>query len=361
MLEFKRLQKRARSLVVGAAATGMILGNVASVAALSDSSLLRSDPRASETGVTYTFDSSGYTATAINCVSLTFNTSADGTGSVPAGMVTTGASLDAGGSLITEASWTEDFATNGTLDLTFGAGETPAASGDLVFTGITNGSDTGGTTFYALLNTYTNTDCTTGQTDSVTVAFVNKEGELVQLTIDPTLTFTCAGITADTIEAVNGDVITHDSNASGINYENDVTAAANGVSAHDLAVTTNASGGYVVYIRHTGSMQNSNGDTIDNHTGTNNSPSDFSAVGTESWGYTTEDTTLSAIGDGIDRFTTPAGDFAGFTTSNEEVIVNTAAVAGTETTRVGHQVGIASTTEAGTYQTTIVYTIVSTF
>lgn len=358
MLKFKRLSKRVRSLVIGAAASAMVVGNVASVAALSDSSLSLSDPRPSQTGVTYTFDSSGFdTGTSLQCITLQLNDAANMGGSVPSAIDTTGAALDASGTLVTETNWTGAYGTNGLLQLTYGAGEVPAGSGSLVFTGIDNG-DTDGTTYYAQLNTYSNIDCSTGLTDSATVAYVYKAGEPVSLTIDPTLTFTCVGVASSS--AVNGGTTTAASTASGIDFGNNVTSSTNGISAHDLQVTTNASGGYVVYIRHTGQLTNGSSDTIDNHSGTNLTPSAFPAAGTEAWGYTTEDATLSAVGDGANRFTA-TGEYAGFTTSNEEVVVNTAAAPGTETTRVGHQVGVASTTEAGTYNTTIVYSIVATF
>ena len=360
MLKFNRLRKRARGLVVAAAASGMVMGNVASVAALNDSSLTLSDPRTGETGVTYTLSSNSFdTGTTIRCISLDFNDQSDGAGAVPTGLTTTGASLDAASTLITPASWTESFASNGALDITFGTGETPAANGTLVYTGITNG-DTENTTYFALLNTYTNADCSTGQTDTATVAFVYKDGELVTLTIDPTLTFTCTGVGSG--QNIHGGTYSTsiDTSGGGINYGNNVTSSTNGISAHDIDVSTNASGGYIVYIRHTGSLTNAASDTIDNHTGTNLAPSNFAAAGTEAWGYTTEDATLSAVGDGADRFTN-TDEWAGFTTTNEEVVVNTAATTGTETTRIGHQVGVANTTEAGTYNTTVVYTIVATF
>jgi hypothetical protein len=353
------VRKRARSIAIAAAATSMVLGNVASVSAaqLTNASTELSDPRSDQTNVTYTFSASGFSGTTLNCITIEFNDQADGGGSVPSSMDSTSAAINVAGTLINEGSWTEDHSTNGTLELTAG-GEAPAASGTLVFDAIDNG-DTEGSTYFAILNTYSDVGCSTG-VDSVVMAFIFTDGEPVSLTIEPTLNFTVSGVAASS--AVNGATTTHLSDASGIDYLNDVTALANGVSAHDVAVTTNASGGYVVYIRHTGALTNAASDTIDNFAGgTNLSPQSFSAVGTEAWGYTTEDTTLSAVGDGVDRFTTPANQWAGFTTSNEEVMSNSAAVPSTETIRVGHQVGVASTTEAGTYTTTIVYTVVATF
>ena len=116
-----------------------------------------------------------------------------------------------------------------------------------------------------------------------------------------------------------------------------------------------------VYVRHTGLLTNGASDTITNWTGTNAAPTTFTAAGTEAWGYTTEDATLG--GGTVDRFTSAGGDkWSGFSdTVNEPVIDNAGATSGTETTRVGHQVAVASTTEAGTYQTTIIYTVASVY
>ena len=208
-----------------------------------------------------------------------------------------------------------------------------------------------------LNTTYTDASCTGGnEVDSVTVAFIYVNGTLVQLTIDPTLTFTVAAVGSG--QAVNGATTTVASGATSIDFLNDVTFAAKGVSAHDIQVGTNATGGYVVYIRNTGQLTNGS-DNIAYHTGTNAVPTAFPAAGTEAWGYTTEDSNLA--GGTADRFTNPGNLWAGFSTTNALVVDNTTAPSGTETTRVGHQVGVSSGTPAGTYQTTLIYTVVSTY
>lgn len=327
------------------------------VHALSSSSLLLGDPRTGET-TTYSFSSSNFsTATSIRCLEIELNTQADGAGSAVPGIDTTGSSLDSS-TVLTAGSWTVDNSTNSTLRITNAAGESPSASGNIVFGGVDNGT-TEGATYFAIVTTYTNVGCTTptGGVDTAVVAFIYTDGELVQLTIDPTLTFSINSVLAS--QAVNGATTTVASTPSGINFGNSVTQSVNGVSAHELEVGTNATGGYSVFIRHTSDLTNGS-DTISNHTGTNASPTSFPAAGTEAWGYTTLDSDLGGTGDN-DRFTNPGGEWAGFTTSNELVMDNSNAVSGTETALVGHQVGISSTTPAGTYQTTIVYTVASTY
>lgn len=343
--------RRARTVALVLTTVAMIAGNLVSAyaASLTSASLELSDPRTGETA-DYTVTASGFTTgTSIQCIEVALNDQADGGGSVPSAIDTQSSTLDSS-SLITAGSWAVDNTTNGTLAITNGSGENPNASGNIVWGAVVNG-DTEATTYYAIMTTYTDSSCTGGnEVDSVTVAFVYRDGELVTLTIEPTLTFACNGVAAS--QTVNGATTSVLSDASGIDFGNTVTSSTNGVSAHDLQVTTNATGGYNVYIRHSGDLENAATDTITAHTGTNATPSAFPAAGTEAWGYTTEDGDLSQFG---------ANEWAGFTTNNETVMTNASATAGSETTRVGQQVGIAATTESGTYQTTIVYTIVATY
>ena len=349
------IRKRIKALVFGLAATGMVVANVSSVAAadLTSASLELSDPRPDETSVVYTFNAASYSGTTLECIVLEFNDAADMGGSVPSGMTTTSSTLDSS-TTITTGSWTYDNTVNGTLEMIDG---TEAASdGNIVYGGITNG-DTDGTTYFAELRTYTNNDCSTGPVDNVTVAFVYIDGELVQLTIEPTLTFTCTGLPITT--DVNGTTTDLNADCTGTDFDNNVTSSDNGVVGHNLNVTTNAKSGYTVYIRHTALLTNESSDTITNHTGTNAAPTAFPAAGTEAWGYTTEDATLG--GGTATRFTS-AGGFAGFTTGNEEIMDGTVATGGSgDDTEVAYQVGVAANTEAGTYQNTVIYTVVATY
>lgn len=326
-----------------------------SAADLTSASLSVSDSRPSNTPTTYTFDASSFTTgTTLNCITIEFDTQADMLASPPSGLDTTSFTLNSS-SLVTAGSWTVDNSVNGLLTITNAGGQTPAASGNLVYGGITNG-DTANVTYFAQLNTYGNIDCSTGGAiDTVTVAITYVDGEQVELTIDPTLTFTCNGVASG--QSVNGATTTLTTTCSGIDFGTNVSTSTNGVSAHDLEVSTNASSGYAIYIRHSGSLTNG-AVNIANHTGTNLAPTAFPAAGTEAWGYTTEDATLG--GGTANRFTN-AGGFAGFNTSNEVVVDFASAAPSSQTTRVGQQVGISNTTDSGTYQTTIIYTLVATF
>ncbi len=349
----KTMTGRPTALVVLAALLMATLIPAARVIALTNSSLALSDPRTNQTNVSYTLSVNGLAGSSIQCIDIFLNTAADGSGSAVPGIDTSSFDLSSSTAL-TVGSWTENTSVNGRLRIT-SAGETPSANGNFVFTGINNGSNTG-TTYYAVFTSYSTSGCTGGsEVDEVSVAFVYTDGELVELTVEPTLTFSVNSVGSG--EDVNSVQTTAASSASGIDFGNNVTQAANGISAHDLVVTTNAVGGYTVYIRHTGNLSNGSHD-IDNHSGTNASPTSFPGVGTEAWGYATEDSSLA--GGTANRFTT-GNNWAGFSETNQPVMDNTSATVGTDTTRVGHQVGIAATTPAGSYQTTIVYTVTSTY
>lgn len=327
------------------------------VDALNTSSLTLSDSRPGAIS-TYTISTAGLsTGSNIQCIQLDVGTAVDGTGD--AGLDLSSLTLDSE-SISSGDTWSVgsvDGATDQLRATADAGGAVPNASGNIVWGGVVNGV-TPDVTYFGLFETYNNTDCSTGgPIDSTVVTLIFKNGALVSLTIDPTLTFTVAGV-SDTAETVNSVSTTVTSTATNIAFLNSVTSGAPGVSAHDLTVGTNATSGYTVYIKHTGLLTNGASDTIDNWTGTNLSPTASFPTATEAWGYTTEDTSLSAIGDGANRF--GADEWAGFSTSNEEVIYSATPQA-SEVTRVGHQVAVAASTEAGTYQTTIVYTAASVY
>lgn len=358
------VNQRNRSLVVIGIMLLILLAlqvQMVAAATLTTASLTMSDPRPNATTVNYDFQASGVTTSAIKCIRMEFDSSADGSGGKPAGLDITSAALSGTSDYIpTPGSWSvSNNNTTGVSSITFATGETPAsASGrNVILTGVTNGSSAGDD-YYLIVNTYNNTDCSTTPVDSVVVGFIYSSGQAVSMSVDGSLAFTVAGVTGNGSLAVNGATITNGLATTSTTIPfGTVTSVANKVAAQDLSVSTNAGNGYTVYTRYTGQVT-SGSNTIDNHTGTNASPSVFSAAGTESFGYTTEDATLSGT---ADRFTSSGGNkWAAFTTSNAELVFNNAAVS-SQTTRVGFQTGIASTTEPGAYTTTVVYTAVPVY
>jgi hypothetical protein len=326
---------------------------VANAATLTTGSILLSDSRPLQASVTYTLKYSGITLSPIQCIKMQFSDTSTGT-SKPAGMVITNAVLSGTSNYIpTPASWTvANNNTNGTTQITYATGETPGSgtNGTIVLTGITNGS-TVATTYFVQFSTYSNVNCSTGLVDSSTIAYIFTDGQIVNATIDPTLTFSIAGVT--TAQAVNGATTTVETTSTTVPFGT-LSSGANSIAAHDLVVGTNANSGYTVTVKYTGALASSSYSLID-FAGTNVAPTTFSAAGTEAFGYTTNDATLGTGAAG--RFATDK--WAGFTTSPLEVAYNGGPVA--HTIRVGYQVGISAATAAGSYSTTIVYVATPTY
>ena len=303
-----------------------------------------------QTGTTYTHTISNISLSLIKCIKVSYSTSLTSQ-TKPTGMDITSASLSSSTTYIpTPANWTiSNNNTTGVITLTNATGETPAAASTryLIFLNITNGSITD-TAYYASISTFNNVDCTTNPVDTGVSAFLFTDGQYLEVTVEPSFTFIIAALVSGT--DVNG-TSTNITTTDGTVPLGKVTTSTNKVGAHRLSITTNAINGYTVTTRYTGVLLHTNGvDDINNHTGTNASPTAFPAAGTEAFGYTTEDFTL---GTGTaNRFST--NKWAAFTTSPVEIMYGSAA--GTETVDFGYQVGIAAATSAGFYQTTVIYT-----
>lgn len=330
----------------------------AQAATLSSASVALSDPRPNTPSVNYTFTASSVSTGGpglIRCIKLVF-ADAPSAGSVPTGMTTTGATVNTGGTnyVPTPASWTLNATTNGTLQLTLAGGETPAATSarTVSFNSITNGS-TANTAYFLRFNTYSNTDCATGPVDSTIVQFIMTNGSTLSLTVDNTLTFTVNAVASG--QTCNGATSTAASTSTTIPFGT-VSPASNAVVCQDLTASTNATNGYTIYARYTAAPTNTLAQTIDSHTGTNAAPTSFSAAGTEAYGYTTNDFTLGTGTTG--RFNSNL--WAAMTTSNAEVGFESVGVTST-TYRVGHQVGVSTLTQPGTYTTTVIYTCTPVF
>lgn len=274
---------------------------------------------------------------------------------VPSGMSTTGGGVTFDTTntnyMPTPASWTFTKTVNGTMTLTNAAGEIPAsaAARKVVINGITNGN-TADTKYWLKLNTYNNIDCASSPVDNANILFILTNASTLSLTVDDTLSFTVNAVGA--AQSCDGTTTTAASTATTIPFGT-ITAASNGIVCQDLTAATNATNGYTIYARYTSAPTNALSQTIANHTGTNAAPTNFTAAGTEAYGYSTNDTTL---GTGtVNRFTNPSQNWAAMTTTNAELAFEAAGVTNT-TYRVGHQVGVSLTTRPGTYTTTIIYT-----
>lgn len=325
-------------------------------ATLTGSRTVLYDPRPSQSS-SYVFNFSNIsTGSTVACISISLATTASGTTIAATGIATTNATLDTGSSSSFFASWTGftmNTGTTGTFRITKATGVTPqAGTGAIKIDTITNGS-TANTTYYVQFYTYGDQSCTQA-VDSGVGAFVYTNGQAVSMTVDPTFTYTILPVNSS--QSVNSSTTTVTTTATTIPFGT-VTAATNAIAAHDIGVTTNAGSGFTVYTRYTAQLTNGS-HNINDHSGSNASPSVFSAAGTEAFGYTTEDTSLG-VGT-TNRFS--SNKWAAFTTANgtNEVVYNAAATASL-LTRIGYQVGIGATTPAGTYTTTVILTAVPSY
>ena len=330
-------------------------------ATLTTASLTLSDPRPSTTTVSYDFQASGVTTTPIKCISMEFDTAADGTGGKPTGMDITNAALSGSSDYIpTPGSWSvANNNTTGISNITFATGETPASAAgrNVVLTTITNGS-VADNDFFLIVRTFNNVDCATSPVDTSIVGFLFTNGQAVSLSVEGVLSFIITGVTGNGSLAVNGATITNGLATTSTTIPfGTVTSSANKVAAQDLTVSTNSGQGYTVYTRYT-APPTSAANTISDSSGTNAAPVAFSAAGTEAFGYTTEDATLSAT---ADRFTSSGGNkWSAFTTTNAELVFSATPVSN-QTTRVGYQVGVAGATEPGSYVTSVILTAVPVY
>ncbi len=355
----------AKITAVSVALMGLGLNvGIANAATLSSAKVALSDPRPSTTAVSYTFTGSSVTSASIKCVKLVFASTATGEAQ-PTGWDGTGGTVTAASSTLVNSSntgWTlatsdgsgAGAGSNNVWKYTNATGITPSTltAATFIAAGITN-SSVADTAYFLRLNTFDNIDCATTPRDNATVQFINTNGSTLSLTVDNTLTFTVNSVAGS--QSCNGATSTQASTATTIPFGT-VTSAANQIVCQDLTASSNSTNGYTIFARYTAKPTNALTQTIADWTGTNATPTTFSAAGTEAYGYTTNDATLGTGTAG--RFV--SNKWAAMTSTNNEVAYEAAGVSST-TYRIGHEVGISLTTFPGTYTTTIIYTCTPVF
>lgn len=148
-------------------------------AELSDRRLIISDSRESASNVSYTYQWTGSTTT-LKCFKILFCDTWTGSCNTPSGLNTT-ASTKGSWSGLTAGDWALNNSTNGILELTNSAGETPSANVSLEFLGNTNPGNTG--TYYSRIETFSNEACS-NSVDSGTVSFtITGPGITVTVTV----------------------------------------------------------------------------------------------------------------------------------------------------------------------------------
>ena len=189
---------------------------------------------------------------------------------------------------------------------------------------------------------------TSDEAGTAKVAIVS--GVSVSATVDETLAFTIAGV-ANSVAQKTGVTTTIDTSGDATTLPfGTLSVSANTIVGQNLTVSTNATGGYSTTLEYTAALT-SGADTISDHSGTNATPTSFSGVGTEGWGYTTDATPL---GTGTTTRFGTNNVWAGLSATPYEVAYSATPIA-SDLTKIAYQAGISGTTEAGSYTTTLFY------
>ena len=210
-------------------------------------------------------------------------------------------------------------------------------------------------------------DVTAGTADSGATRVVILTAVTVTASVDTVFTFTVAGVAAG--GTVNGETITGTTGSTTIPFGK-LTAGTATTSAQALAVTTNASNGYVITMQLDQPLQSSTGADIDGFQdgSDTNVPASWAApagtLGSENtyghWGVTSDDTSTTRTNE------FGAQQFIAASTSPRVIMSHTGpannAGAGVGTTTVGYKIEISALQEAGDdYTTTLTYVATPTF
>jgi alpha-tubulin suppressor-like RCC1 family protein len=201
-------------------------------------------------------------------------------------------------------------------------------------------------------------------TTSPTPATYTSPQPLYSLQVTATLEVTVLPILQFAVSAhsgtCNGVAQSSGSSASSVSASLGSTSPSlNAVAAQDLSITTNAGGGFTVYLRATGGPSESRGHVLADVSGTYSAPVAFPTAGTEAFGFTTSEASLPA--GTANRFTAPSARWAPVTTSSVVVSYSSTLPPSTDVVCVAYQAGQSSATPAGAYSATIIYTAVPLF
>lgn len=325
---------------------------------LSVASIELSDPRPSNSGTTYTIKYTFPGTTSIKCIDVIFadttahiTLTANPATTAPSGMTTTSSVYGgtSGGGL-TSGSWSLYSATNGILQFENSSGEASTAT-PITITATTN-TNPSASTFYAQIATYSTLSthtCSSLVDSSNVTALATTGGVSTSVTVDPTLSFSVAGYSGG---GVNGGPATNPiTTASSIAFGSVPAGGAATSAAQLLTTSTNAAGGYNLYVRNTQLLTNSNLDTIRAQSGTPGSPASFDGSSSQSsLAYTTDSSTIVMGSD----------QWAGLTTTNVAVDTQTAPQ-NAAALHVEYKLQLKSTQPPGTYSNVITYTATPTY
>ncbi len=350
--------------------TASLVTRVNAVSSATTASLSISDSRAGATSVTYVFSFTATQSAGIKQVDLQMCTTASGTCTAPTGFGVGATNLQSNS--IEGTTFTTSGPSANHYRITIGTTVTQSPlSTSMTFTGTTNPT-TINTTFFGRITTYSDAGITVLDTAVVAAATLNTTSLAVSASIDPTLSFSIAGVgLSANVDAGSGPKTTVITTATSIPFGTVVTGSTN-IAAHDVTIITNAGSGFTVSLKTLADPPLVSGSyNIDKFCGetantcVNTSPQSWSTpagavanANTGYFGYTTNDSTLCTFT--AARFTSGGPKFAGPETIPYEVDCNPAGVI-TETKRLGWRMEVNGAQPAGSYTGTIILVATPTY
>lgn len=340
------IRRRAVAILLGTAVTIALFTSihVALAASYTSGSISLSTPAINATGATYTVTLGGVTTTPIACIQVQFTT-VIGTTAKPSGMNVTSAAFSPTSNYVpTPGSWTvTNNNTTGIVQLTNGTGETPASATGrtIVLSGITNGS-TAGVSYYAQVNTFNNTDCTSSAVDNGTLPFAFSDSVVVTATTNPTLNFS-VGSTSCALGTLSKVAPT--------------------TCTHTITAGTNAVGGYTISYLAAPTLTSSG---TGNPTIAANATPLTSSPGSPQFGFNLRDNATPNVGaDPSGGSGTPStnyntADSFTFETGGANIATATGTTDDTTFTAT-YLANISSSTAAGSYSTAVTYNILANY
>lgn len=310
---------------------------------LTNVSVQPSDPTPSGAS-TWSVTASSLTGGTVKCLGVWVDTSST-FGSTSSSTTFTG---NPGGTAFTAGTWNTGPTSVGSSSetkWTSTSGMTYASGSSKTFTLST--TNPAASVYFVQIETFSDTGCSTPIDNGVSAVAVTTN-TVVSVTITPTFTFAVNGQANTTVcNGLPGASITSTSTA--VTFGN-LAAGARAFGVQQLRVTTNAGGGYVIYLHSTAASPNVMKGSA-SHAIADSGSVALPAAGNEFFGYTTDSTTAAVT----------SGNIKSVPQNNGNDVVGNGAAGTNDNNCVGFAAGTSATTPADAYASTIVYTAVPTF
>jgi hypothetical protein len=342
MLKIKQLFSKVPYVVSALALTVIpILGSTVpagAVSQLTPRKVTISNSASAATNVTYTFNFTVASATAIQSVSFQFCDAASGTCTTPGSFAAGSAALASQPINLGAASgWTVSNSTNSIRILDAANVTAPSGAQTVVFNTVTNPT-LANSTFFIRIATFSGSNWSTGPLDAGVVAASTAGQITVTASVDEALTFTLSAATVALGTLTTG------------------TTGKDGTTT--MVASTNASTGYSV--TYSGTSLTSPGGALPSYA------SSASAAGTAGFGFNLMANTTPSVGAGVSgggsgTAFTGYGTANAFTFNSGDKIASASAPTNSNTFTLSYVANVGGATPAGAYTTTLNYVATSNF